>query len=55
MVSFDFNFRGSSGTVTIPSGDRIGLRVWMKSNVKTPITLAYDNTNYQSQLQLNSL
>jgi hypothetical protein len=54
QVTFDFNIRGSNGSVTVPVGDRIGVRVWMKSNVNTPIAVAYDNPNYPSQLQLNS-
>lgn len=54
QVSFDFNFRGSGGSVTVPAGDRIGARVWMKSSVNTPIGLLYDNPNYPAQLQLNS-
>lgn len=53
-VTFDFNFRGTNGTVTVPIGDRIGVRIWMKANVNTPIAVAYDNPNYPSQLQLNS-
>jgi prepilin-type N-terminal cleavage/methylation domain-containing protein len=53
-VSFNFNFRGSNGAVTIPAGDRIGVRIWMKANVNTPIAVLYDNPNYPSQIQLNS-
>lgn len=52
-VTFDFDF-SSSGPVTIPAGDRIGARIWMKSNVNRPIAVLYDNPNYPSQLQLNS-
>jgi hypothetical protein len=54
QLSFTFNFRGSNGTVTIPAGDRIGMRVWMRANVNAPIDLIYDNPNYPAQLQLNS-
>ena len=53
-ASFDFNFRGSRGVVTVPAGDRIGARIWMKSNVNVPIALVYDNPSYPTQLQLNS-
>ena len=53
-LSFVFNFRGSNGTVTVPVGDRIGLRVWMSANVNNGIDLIYDNPSYASQLQLNS-
>ena len=53
-VTFNFNFRGSSGAVTVPSGDRIGARIWMRSTVNYPIGVIYDNPNYPSQLQLNS-
>jgi hypothetical protein len=53
-LSFDFNFRGSNGAVTVPAGDRIGARIWMKSNLNVPIAVAYDTPSYPAQLQLNS-
>lgn len=53
-VTFNFNFRGSNGDVIVPLGDRIGVRIWMKSDINTPIAVLYDNPNYPSQLQLNS-
>jgi prepilin-type N-terminal cleavage/methylation domain-containing protein len=53
-VSFDFNFRGSSGPVTIPAGDRIGVMIWIKATTFVPIALLYDNPNFASQVQLNS-
>jgi hypothetical protein len=51
-VQYEFNF-ASSG-VTVPQGDRIGIRVWMVANVSNAIALLYDNPNYPSELQLNS-
>jgi Tfp pilus assembly protein PilV len=53
-LSFDFNFRGSAGVVTVPAGDRIAARVWMKSSVNVPVAVVYDNPSYPAQLQLNS-
>jgi hypothetical protein len=53
-LSFVFNFRGSNGVVTVPTGDRIGFRVWMASTVNSAIDVIYDNPNYPAQLQLNS-
>ncbi len=53
-LSFVFNFRGSNGAVTVPTGDRIGLRVWMASTVNSAFDVIYDNPNYPAQLQLNS-
>jgi prepilin-type N-terminal cleavage/methylation domain-containing protein len=54
-ASFVFNFRGSSGAVSIATGHRIGVRVWMKANLKTAIDLLYDHPLYPSQVQLNTL
>jgi hypothetical protein len=53
-VSYIFNFRGSNGAVTIPAGDRIGVRVWMLAESATPLALIYDNPNYPSEIELNS-
>jgi hypothetical protein len=53
-LSFVFNFRGSNGAVTVPTGDRIGFRVWIASTVNSAIDVIYDNPNYPAQLQLNS-
>jgi hypothetical protein len=54
QLSFVFNFRGSNGAVTVPTGDRIGVRVWMASTLNSAIDVIYDNPNYPAQLQLNS-
>jgi|GEM_PF-5177386 len=51
-TSFVFTF--SNQPVTVPAGDRIGLRVWMKATQDTPIDVVYDNPNYPSQLELNT-
>jgi hypothetical protein len=51
-TSFAFAF--SQTAVTIPAGDRVGLRIWMKSNQNSPIAVMYDNPSYASQVQLNS-
>jgi hypothetical protein len=53
-LSFNFDFRGASGDVTIPSGHRIGARVWAASTSGADIAVIYDHPSYLSQLQLNS-
>jgi hypothetical protein len=53
-VNYIFNFRGSRGAVTVPSGHRIGFRIWMKANVNAAIDVMYDNPAFPAQLQLNS-
>ncbi len=55
QLSYIFNFRGSNGRVSIASGHRIGIRMWVKVNVNLPIDLIYDNPLYPTQVQLNSL
>ena len=40
--------------VRLAAGDRIGVRIWMKANVTTPIDLLYDNTSYPTELELNT-
>ena len=54
QVSYIFNFRGSSGTVTIAPGHRIGVRLWFKANLNTALDLLYDNPLYPTELQLNT-
>jgi Tfp pilus assembly protein PilV len=54
QVAYTFNFLGSNGPVTVPAGDRIGVRVWMLANVNAAIALIYDNPLYPSEIQLNS-
>lgn len=54
QVSFIFNFRGSSGSVSIAPGHRIGVRIWAKVNANLPINVVYDNPLYPAQVQLNS-
>ncbi|WP_249009823.1 hypothetical protein [Conexibacter sp. DBS9H8] len=51
-VEYSFNY--ASGGVTVPAGDRIGLRVWMAANVNDAIALLYDSAQYPTELQLNS-
>jgi hypothetical protein len=51
-VEYEFTF--ASGGVTVPAGDRIGVRVWMVANVNAAIALLYDNPLYPSEIQLNS-
>jgi hypothetical protein len=53
-VSFDFNFRGSLGPVTVAAGNRIGVMIWIKATTFVPIAVLFDNPNYPSQVQLNS-
>jgi len=54
QLSFVFNFRGSSGAVSIAAGHRLGVRIWAKVNTNTPIAVIYDNPSYPAQVQLNS-
>jgi prepilin-type N-terminal cleavage/methylation domain-containing protein len=54
QVTFTFNYRGSSGAVSVPAGDRIGVRIWMLSNVNNAIDVVYDHPNYPAQVQLNT-
>jgi prepilin-type N-terminal cleavage/methylation domain-containing protein len=54
QVSYIFNFRGSSGTVSIAPGHRLGVRLWFKANLNTALDLLYDNPSYPTQLQLNT-
>lgn len=49
-ISFTFNFLGS-GTAVLPTGDRIGIRVWVAAG-GVPIQLAYDGASVDSQFQL---
>jgi len=51
-VAFAFDFK-SSGTVTVPTGHRIGVRVWMASSSGADVALVYDHPTYPSYLQLN--
>jgi Tfp pilus assembly protein PilV len=53
-TSFVFNFRGSSGTVQVAPGHRIGVRIWANVSGKAAIAVLYDNPLYPAQLQLNS-
>lgn len=53
-VSFTFDFLSVGSTVTVPSGDRIGLRIWPAATSAEGIAAIYDNTLYPSLLQLNS-
>ncbi len=50
----DFEFTFASAGVTVPSGDRVGLRIWMVAETNTNIALLYDSQTYPSEVQLNS-
>jgi hypothetical protein len=54
QISYIFNFRGSSGDVSIAPGHRLGVRIWFKANLNTALDLLYDNPLYPTQLQLNT-
>ncbi|MHB8691115.1 MAG: type IV pilus modification PilV family protein [Solirubrobacteraceae bacterium] len=54
VMSYTFNFRGSSGSFSIAAGHRIGVRIWAKANLNTAISLLYDNPRYPTSIQLNS-
>ena len=53
LEAFDFQFL-SSGTVTVASGHRLGLRVWLSSASTGNVAVIYDHPSYASQVQLNS-
>jgi type II secretory pathway pseudopilin PulG len=54
QVSYIFNFRGSSGAISIAPGHRLGVRLWFKANLNAALDLLYDNPLYPTQLQLNT-
>jgi prepilin-type N-terminal cleavage/methylation domain-containing protein len=54
MTASSFVFTFSQTPVTIPAGDRVGFRIWVRPNQNSPIAVLYDNPNYPAQLQLNS-
>ena len=52
-ISFTFGFL-SSGTVTLASGHRVGLRIWDSSVSGSDIAVVYDHPSYVSELELES-
>jgi hypothetical protein len=52
QLGFTFNFH--SGGVTIPAGDRIGVRVWIQATANVSIALLYDDYAYPTEIQLNT-
>jgi prepilin-type N-terminal cleavage/methylation domain-containing protein len=52
-LSFTFNF-SSSGSVSVPAGDRIGARIWVDPASGADIAAIYDHPSFASQLQLES-
>ena len=50
-VSFSFDFATSD--VTVPAGERLGLRLWTSQASARDLVLAYDHPTYRSSLQLN--
>lgn len=53
-VAFTFDFRGSSGSVAVPAGHRIGVRIWPAGSSGADIAAIYDHPSYSSSLQLNA-
>jgi hypothetical protein len=53
-ISLHFDFLASGSTVTVASGHRIGLRIWIAGSGGADIAVAYDNPTYASQVELNS-
>ena len=52
--SFSFEYRGSSGAVTVAANRRIAVRVWLSSTSSAQaVALLYDDHDYQSIVQLN--
>lgn len=52
-VSFNFDFLNSN--VTIPAGNRIGVRVSAASSSEVDLTAIYDHPSYPTSFQLNAL
>jgi Tfp pilus assembly protein PilE len=51
-VSFNFDF--AAANVTVPAGNRIGMRVWPANTSGADIALVYDHPSYLTSIQLNS-
>jgi hypothetical protein len=51
---FPFDFRGSNGTVTVPTGHRVGIRIWASSASGADIAAIYDHPSFASSVQLNT-
>jgi hypothetical protein len=49
-VSFSFDFRATD--VTVPSGHRIGVRVWVDSSSQADVAAIYDHPQYPTSIQL---
>jgi hypothetical protein len=49
-----FDFLASGSTVTVASGHRIGVRIWVAGAGGADVAVAYDNPSYASQVELNS-
>lgn len=52
-VAFTFDFLSGSNTVTIPSGHRIGVRVWASGSSGADIAAVYDHPLHPSAVQFN--
>ena len=52
QLGYAFTF--SNSAVTIPAGDRIGVRVWIEATANASISLMYDDYAYPTAIQLNS-
>lgn len=53
-LSFSFDFV-TGGTISVASGQRIGVRVWVAASSGADLVLLYDHPEYPSVLQLNSV
>ncbi len=54
QTAFNFNFRGTQGSVSIAAGHRLGVRVWIKDSVNAAVALLYDHPTYAAQVELNT-
>jgi Tfp pilus assembly protein PilV len=52
-ISLIFSFL-TSGTVTVPAGHRIGLRLWITPSSTSDIAIAYDHPLFQSEVELDT-
>lgn len=53
-LSFSFDFV-TGGTISVPAGRRIGVRLWAAGSSNADLVLLYDHPDRASVLQLNSL
>jgi hypothetical protein len=53
QIGFTMNFLGTSPDYTIPSGNRLGVRIWVSSDSAADVAAVYDHPLYPSYIQVN--